>query len=85
MAFKIYQDAVTKELVIDNGIEFRYPAFSEIQRQQYGDFLILKTVTGVPLLDKTLYSDLTDLAGTAYASFAALKTALDGYFDATIE
>jgi|TARA_B110000908_G_scaffold158153_1_gene198986 hypothetical protein len=84
MAFKIYQDAVTKELVIDNGIEFRYPAFSEIQRQQYGDFLILKTVTGVPLLDKTLYSDLTDLAGTAYASFAALKTALDGYFDATI-
>ena len=84
MAFKIYQDAVTKELVIDNGIEFRYPAFSEIQRQQYGDFLILKTVTGVPLLDKTLYSDLTDLSGTAYASFAALKTALDGYFDATI-
>jgi hypothetical protein len=84
MAFKIYQDTVTKELVIDNGIEFRYPAFSEIQRQQYGDFLILKTVSGVPLLDKTVYSDLQNEAGTAYASFAALKTALDGYFDATI-
>lgn len=84
MAFKIYQDAVTKELVIDNGIEFRYPAFSEVQRQKYGDFLILKTVSGVPLLDKTVYSDLQNEAGTAYASFAALKTALDGYFDATI-
>ena len=84
MAFKIYQDAVTKELVIDNGIEFRYPAFSEVQRQKYGDFLILKTVSGVLLLDKTLYSDLTDSVGTAYASFAALKTALDGYFNASI-
>ena len=81
---KLYQDTVTKELVFDNGIEFRYPAFSEIQRQQYGDFLILKTVSGISLLDKTLYSDLQTSAGVAYASFAALKTALDGYFDASI-
>jgi len=84
MAFKIYQDTVTKELVINNGIEYRYPAFSEIQRQKYGDFLILKTVSGVSLLDKTIYSDLQNEAGTAYASFAALKTALDGYFDSII-
>tara|TARA_R110000803_G_scaffold65653_3_gene126795 strand:+ start:370 stop:618 length:249 start_codon:yes stop_codon:yes gene_type:complete len=81
---KLYQDATTKELVFNNGIEYRYPAFSEIQRQQYGDYLILKTVSGVSLVDKTLYSDLQDLAGTPYASFAALKTALDGYFDSTI-
>ena len=84
MAIKIYQDATTKELVIEDGIEYRYPAYSEIQRQQYGDSLILKTVGNVLLLNKTIYSDLQNEAGTAYASFAALKTALDGYFDATI-
>ena len=84
MAIKIYQDAATKELVIEDGIEYRYPAYSEIQRQQYGDSLILKTVGNVLLLNKTIYSDLQNEAGTAYASFAALKTALDGYFDATI-
>ena len=81
---KIYEDSVTKELVILNGIEYRYPAYCEIQRQKQGDFLIIKTVSGAPILDKTLFSDLQDEAGVAYASFAALKTALDGYFDSTI-
>ena len=81
---KLYQDTVTKELVLNNGSEIRYPAFSEIQRQQHGDFLILKTVSGITLLDKTLYSDLQNEAGTPYASFAALKNALDGYFNASI-
>jgi len=38
----------------------------------------------MPILDKTLYSDLQDEAGTAYASFAALKLALDSYFDSTL-
>jgi hypothetical protein len=81
---KIYEDTVTKELVLLNGIEYRYPAYSEIQRQKQGDFLIIKTVGGVDILNKTLFSDLQDEAGTPYASFAALKTALDGYFDSTI-
>ena len=39
---KIYEDSVTKELVILNGIEYRYPAYCEIQRQKQGDFLIIK-------------------------------------------
>ena len=81
---KIYQDTVTKELVLLNGIEYRYPAYSEIQRQKQGDFIIIKTVGGVDILNKTLFSDLQDEAGVAYASFAALKTALDGYFDSSI-
>ena len=73
---KIYVDSVTKELVVLNGIEYRYPAYCEIQRQKQGDFIIIKTTQGVSILDKTLYSDLQDEAGTPYASFAALKTAL---------
>jgi hypothetical protein len=81
---KIYEDSVTKELVIVNGIEYRYPAYCEIQRQKQGDFLIIKTIQGVDILNKTIFSDLQDEAGTPYASFSALKTALDGYFDSTI-
>ena len=81
---KIYEDSVTKELVILNGTEYRYPAYCEIQRQRQGPFLIIKTIQGVDILNKTLFSDLQDEAGVAYASFAALKTALDGYFDSTI-
>ena len=81
---KIYVDTVTKELVILNGAEYRYPAYSEIQRQKLGDFLTVKTVEGRDLLDRTLFSELLDEAGVAYASFADLKTALDSYFDATI-
>jgi len=81
---KIYVDTITKELVILNGIEYRYPAYCEIQRQKQGDFLIVKTTNNVSVLDKTLFSDLQDESGTPYASFAALKTALDSYFDATI-
>ena len=81
---KIYEDSVTKELVLVNGIEYRYPAYCEIQRQKQGDFLIIKTVQGVDILNKTLFSDLQDEAGVAYASFVALKTALDGYFNSEI-
>ena len=81
---KNYVDTITKELVILNGIEYRYPAYCEIQRQKQGDFLIVKTTNNVSVLDKTLFSDLQDESGTPYASFAALKTALDSYFDATI-
>ena len=81
---KIYVDTITKELVILNGIEYRYPAYCEIQRQKQGDFLIVKTTNNVSVLDKTLFSDLQDEAGTPYASFAALKTALDSYFDSTL-
>jgi hypothetical protein len=81
---KIYVDTVTKELVILNGIEYRYPAYCEIQRQKQGDFIIIKTTQNVAVLDKTIFSDLQDEAGTAYASFAALKTALDSYFNSEL-
>ena len=81
---KIYVDTVTKELVLLNGIEYRYPAYCEIQRQKQGDFITIKTVSNVAVLDKTIYSDLQNEAGTAYASFAALKTALDPYFNSEI-
>ena len=85
MAIKIYEDTVTKELVIFNGIEYRYPAYCEIQRQmQDGSYLIIKTIAGVPLLDKTIFSDLHDESGLPYVSFGDLKAALDGYFDSTI-
>ena len=81
---KIFQDTVTKELVIENGIEYRYPAFSEIQRQKQGDILIVKTIQGNNLLMQAPYTSLHNEAGTVYASFAALKTALDGYFNAEV-
>ena len=81
---KIYVDSVTKELVILNGIEYRYPAYCEIQRQKQGDHIIIKTTQDVSILEKTLYSDLQDEAGAPYASFAALKTALDSYFDSVL-
>lgn len=81
---KIFEDTVTKELVIENGIEYRYPAYSEIQRQKQGDILIVKTIQGNALLIQAPYTSLYDEAGTVYASFAALKAALDGYFDSTI-
>ena len=81
---KIYEDSVTKELVIENGIEYRYPAFSEIQRQKQGDYLLVKTVQTGELLIQAPYTSLHNQAGTVYASFAALKTALDGYFDSEI-
>ena len=81
---KIYVDTVTKELVIEKGIEYRYPAYSEVQRQKWGDYIVIRTVSNVPILDKTIYSDLQNEAGTAYASFAALKTALDPYFNSEI-
>jgi len=81
---KIFQDSVTKELVIENGIEYRYPAFSEIQRQKQGDILIVKTIQGNNLLMQAPYTSLHNEGGTVYASFAALKTALDGYFNAEV-
>lgn len=81
---KIYEDSVTKELVVENGIEYRYPAYSEIQRQKQGDTLIVKTIQGNDLIIKAPYTSLHNESGTVYASFAALKTALDGYFDSTI-
>lgn len=87
MAIKIYQDGTTKELVIerDSNNEVRFPAFSEIKRTKLGsDSLAVATVSGTPLLDKTIFSGLTDSGGTPYASFAALKTALDPYFDAAV-
>ena len=52
---KIYVDTVTKELVLNNGIEYRYPAYCEIQRQKQGDFIIIKTTNNVSVLDKSLY------------------------------
>ena len=50
---KIYEDSVTKELVIENGIEYRYPAYCEIQRQKQGDYLLVKTVQTGELLITT--------------------------------
>lgn len=82
MATKIYVDTTGELVVATSGAEDRYPAYSEIKRTKIGDdSLIISTVSGIPLTASTVYSDFTDSAGTAYASFAALKTALDSYFD----
>ena len=87
MAINNFEDTVTKELVIDRGsTEDRYGVFSEIRRVNHNDTnLSLSAIaTNLVLLQQTLYSDLQNEAGTPYASFAALKTALDGFFDATV-
>jgi len=87
MAIKIYEDTTTKELVIDRGsTEDRYGVFSEIKRVNQNDtnLSLYSISTNMAILIPTIYSDLQDEAGAAYASFAALKTALDGYFDATV-
>ena len=87
MAIKIYEDSTTKELVIDRGAtEDRYGVFSEIRRVNHNDLeLSLSAIsTNLALLVPTAFGDLQNEAGTPYASFAALKTALDGFFDATV-
>jgi len=87
MAIKIYEDGTTKELVISRGSwEDRYPAFSELKRTKVGaSSLEIKAIaTNNAILDATLYSDLQDSGGTPYASYAALKTEMDKYFDATL-
>ena len=87
MATKIYEDPTTKELVIEdeNGNEIRYAAFCEMARHKKDsdNLLITHVPSGRTILKTTNYADLTDSGGTPYANFAALKTALDGYFDAT--
>ncbi len=82
---KLYVDT-TGELVLDNGWEYRYPAFSEIQRIKIdSNYLRLEAIsTNRLILDTTIYSDIEDSGGTPYANFAALKAALDSYFDDTV-
>ena len=70
---KIYVDTVTKELVLNNGIEYRYPAYCEIQRQKQGDFIIIKTTNNVAVLDKTIYSDLTRRGRNGLRKFCSFK------------
>ena len=87
MATKIYEDAVTKELVIIRGtLESRFASFSDLSR--VNDNSLSLTIThsqsGKTILDPTLFSDLQDEGGSAYGTFAALKLALDGFFDSTI-
>jgi len=86
MAIKIYEDATTKELVIERGnTEDRYPAFSELKRTKVGagNIEIKAIASNNAILDSTIFSDLQNSGGTPYASFAALKTELDKYFDAS--
>jgi hypothetical protein len=87
MATKIYEDTVTKELVIIRGtLESRFASFSDLSR--VNDNSLSLTIThsqsGKTILDPTLFSDLQDEGGSAYGTFAALKLALDGFFDSTI-
>ena len=67
---KIYVDTVTKELVLNNGIEYRYPAYCEIQRQKQGDFIIIKTTNNVSVLDYN---------SRLYRIYRAESYAIDGY------
>ena len=87
MATKIYEDTVTKELVIIRGtLESRFASFSDLSRVNDNslDLSITHSVSGKTILDPTLFSDLQNQSGTPYSSFAALKTALDGFFDSEI-
>lgn len=87
MATKIYEDATTKELVIVRGtLESRFAAFSDLSRVNDNslELSITHSESGRTVLDPTLFSDLQNEAGSAYASFSALKTALDGFFDSSL-
>jgi len=86
MATKLYEDATTKELVIEdaNGSQTRYAPFCEMSRTINGDYTSIKYLpTDRIVLSATIFSELQDSGGSAYANAAAVKTALDGYFDAT--
>ncbi len=87
MAIKLYEDGTTKELVIEYSAnrEERYPAFCELNRVKINadSLQIRSTTSGLLILDTNVYSNLTSSGGTPYASFAALKTEMDKYFDAT--
>ena len=87
MATKIYEDATTKELVIIRGtLESRYAAFSDLSRtnDDNSKLSVTHSNTGMSVLDPTIFSDLQNEGGTNYASFAALKSALDGFFNAEV-
>tara|TARA_Y100000385_G_C12607816_1_gene431634 strand:- start:225 stop:488 length:264 start_codon:yes stop_codon:yes gene_type:complete len=87
MATKIYEDATTKELVIVRGtLESRFAAFSDLSRVNDNslELSITHSESGRTVLDPTLFSDLQNEGGSAYASFSALKTALDGFFDSSL-
>ena len=87
MATKIYEDTVTKELVIIRGtLESRFASFSDLSRVNDNNLhlSITHSESGKTILDPTLFSDLQNQSGTPYASFAALKTALDGFFDSEL-
>ena len=87
MATKIYEDATTKELVIVRGtLESRYAAFSDLSRTNDGNskLSVTHSNTGRSVLDPIIFSNLQNEAGAAYASFAALKSALDGFFNAEV-
>ena len=82
MAIKIYIDTTGELVISSSSREDRYPAFSELRRTKIStDSLEISTVSGIMLMDATVYSDLQDSGGTPYASYAALKLALDDYFD----
>ena len=87
MATKIYEDATTKELVIVRGtLESRYAAFSDFSRtnDDNSKLSVTHSNTGRSVLDPIVFSNLQNEAGAAYASFAALKSALDGFFNAEV-
>tara|TARA_R110002167_G_scaffold51576_2_gene149191 strand:+ start:204 stop:467 length:264 start_codon:yes stop_codon:yes gene_type:complete len=87
MATKIYEDSTTKELVIVRGtLESRYAAFSDLSRinDNNSKLSVTHSNTGKSVLDPTIFSDLQNESGVAYVSFAALKTALDGFFNAVV-
>jgi len=84
---RLYEDAITKELVVGSGNnEARYPVFSELSRIAINtDSIRIESIsTGKVLVDTTIFSDLQDSGGTPYASFVALQTELDKYFDSTV-
>ena len=87
MATKIYEDLTSKELVVVRGnLESRFAAFSDLSRVNDNNLhlSITHSDSGKTILDPTLFSDLQNEGGTNYSSFAALKTAIDGFFNAEV-
>ena len=87
MAQKIYVET-TGELIVEDttaGSKRGYPAYSELERNQNGDTLNVRSLGSNRNL--VLIEDATDWetkAGSAYADGDALWTALDSYFDDTV-
>jgi hypothetical protein len=87
MALKLYVET-TGELVIERQRQFNYPAYSELIRTKDDAERISITTFDTTLktyVQQTPYTEITDKAGTPYATFQAMWDAITPYFDNVLD